>query len=125
MVNEYLDYVFLLLAQFAGGPGPKENNLVRFGIPALLFGVLLWVAWSRQRHEDLPREKWLVWGFGLGFARELFMFLHVGSRILFQTEYDHCISEPLEHAMAMAAMVPSATAVVICLYALVRTSPTA
>ncbi len=28
-----VEYLFLLLRQFVGGPGPLENNLVRFGLP--------------------------------------------------------------------------------------------
>ncbi len=101
---KFWDFLWLLLGQFAGGPGPKENNLMRFGIPAVIWLVLLWVAWSRQRHEDLPREKLLVWGFGLGFAREAFMFLHTASKILTGTETDACVVEPIEHALAMAAV---------------------
>ena len=72
-MNEFFDFALRLLNQFAGGPGPIENNLVRFGLPAILWGGLLIVAWSRQREQDLPREKLLVWGFGLGFASALLM----------------------------------------------------
>jgi hypothetical protein len=35
-------------------------------LSAILWGTLLAIAWSRQRGHDLPREKLLVWGFGLG-----------------------------------------------------------
>ena len=59
-MEQIADYVLLLLAQFAGGPGPRENNLIRFGLPAILWAVLLAVAWSRQRQQELPREKMLV-----------------------------------------------------------------
>ena len=106
----FWDFLWLLLGQFAGGPGPKENNLMRFGIPAVIWAILLWVAWSRQRHEDLPREKLLVWGFGLGFVREAFMFLHVASKIITKTEKDACLVEPIEHALAMAAVIVIAAA---------------
>ena len=34
------DFILLLLNQFAGGPGPRENNLMRFGLPA---GVQLFI----------------------------------------------------------------------------------
>ena len=80
-MSQILDFL-LLLAQFAGGPGPKENNLMRFGLPAVLWLALLIVAWSRQRQQELPREKLLVWGFGLGLARELFMFSHVAMQLM-------------------------------------------
>lgn len=102
---KFWDFLWLLMGQYAGGPGPIENNLMRFGIPAVIWAVLLWVAWSRQRHESLPREKLLLWGFGLGFGREAFMFLHIASKIITGTEKDTCLVEPIEHALAMAALI--------------------
>jgi signal transduction histidine kinase len=105
-MDTFLDLLLLGLCQFAGGPGPPENNLVRFGLPAMLWGMLLVVAWSRQRTRELPRERLLVWGFGLGFARELFMFVQVAERVL--GRYQHIegeLHQPIEHALAMAAIV--------------------
>jgi len=105
-VNKFADFLLLLLTQFAGGPGPRENNLMRFGLPAALWGALLLVAWSRQRQNELPREKMLVWGFGLGFARELFMFSHVALNLLgMASSTKYFAPEPLEHALTMAAIV--------------------
>ena len=108
----FVDYVLLLLGQFTGGPGPKENNLVRFGLAAILWLLLFVVAWSRQRQQSLPRERLLLWGFGLGFAREWFMFSHVSAQLLsvtFLPPSSH-LSEPLEHALTMAAIVVVAAA---------------
>ena len=109
MVNKFLDFLLVLLTQFAGGPGPIENNLMRFGLAAVLWGALLIVAWSRQRHNELPREKLLVWGFGLGLARELFMFSFVSLQMLDVVEREsvYFVSAPLEQALAMAAVVMS------------------
>ena len=106
-MGEYADFVLKLLSQFAGGPGPKENNLVRYGLPAILWAILLVVAWSRQRKQQLPRERLLVWGFGLGLARELFMFSHVAMQLVRGPDYDTHLffSEPLEHALTMATVV--------------------
>ncbi len=103
----FVDYFLLLLSQFAGGPGCIENNLMRFGIPAVMWAVLLLVAWSRQRQNERPREKWLVWGFGLALARELFMFVFTSLQILGVLERPaaYFISAPLEQALAMAAIV--------------------
>jgi hypothetical protein len=70
-MGSFGEFTILFLQQFAGGPGPPENNLVRFGLAALLWLVLLVIAWSRQRNQNLPRERLLVVGFGLAFAREL------------------------------------------------------
>ena len=46
MDNEFLDFLVLLLNQFAGGPGSPANNLVRFGLPADYWPAftILWVA---------------------------------------------------------------------------------
>jgi len=60
VVDNVLDFILLLLSQFGGGPGPVENNLVRFGLPAILWGILLYIAWNRQHSQDLLREKLLV-----------------------------------------------------------------
>lgn len=103
----FADYILLLLSQFAGGPGCIENNLMRFGLPAVMWAALFWVAWSRQRDIERPREKWLVWGFGLALARELFMFTFVSLQIIgvVQRQSAYFISAPLEQALAMAAIV--------------------
>ena len=52
-MNDVGDYLLTLLGEFAGGPGPVENNLVRFGLAAILWAVLLMIAWSRQRSQHL------------------------------------------------------------------------
>jgi hypothetical protein len=106
-VTKLLEFLLVLLAQFAGGPGGAENNLIRFGLAAIFWGLLLFVAWSRQRKEELPREKLLVWGFGLGLARELFMFISVSLQLLnvMELESVYFVSAPLEHALAVAAVV--------------------
>jgi len=110
-MKEFWDYLLMLLGQFAGGPGPKENNLVRFGLAAILWAILLAVAWSRQRDNKLPRERLLVWGFGLGLARELYMFSHVSLKIMGgKGDLGLHVSEPLEHALTMAAIVTVAGA---------------
>ena len=31
------EFLLLLLRQFAGGPGPPENNLVRFGLWSMIW----------------------------------------------------------------------------------------
>ena len=106
-MGKVLDFILLLLSQFAGGPGPVENNLVRFGLPAILWAILLYIAWSRQRAQDLPREKLLVWGFGLALIRELYMFGQMAYRLLGSNNVEaSCdVIQPLEHGLAMAAMI--------------------
>ncbi len=101
------DFILRLFSQFAGGPGPPENNLVRFGLAAVLYAALFLVAWSRQRQQEYPREKLLLWGFGLGLTRETYKFLHTAIRMLTGTDHDaFCtVSEPVEHTLAMAAII--------------------
>jgi len=106
-MDNVLDFILLLVSQFAGGPGPVENNLVRFGLPAILWGILFYIAWTRQRSQDLPREKLLVWGFGLAFLRDLYMFSQMSYRLLGGREAEiKCdVFQPLEHGLAMIAMI--------------------
>ncbi len=104
----FVDYLFLLLQQFAGGPGPPENNLMRFGVPTAMWAVLIAIAWQRQRGGNHPRERLLLWGFGFGFLREAFMFLHVSLRITHPEVHEtHAFLalEPLEHALALVSVV--------------------
>ena len=112
VVTRFLDYLLILLNQFVGGPGEPENNLVRFGLAAAFLAVLLWVAWVRQRRYDLPRERRLVWGFGLALARELLMFVFTSLQILGLVEQGAAYSmfAPLECALAVAAIVTIAGA---------------
>ena len=107
-MSDLWKFVILTLTQFMGGPGPRENNLVRFGLPAIMWAVLLAIAWSRQRKAPLPRERALLWGFGLGFVRETFMFLHVADQVIRQVggeAAEPCLVQPIEHALAMASII--------------------
>ena len=67
-MDKFLGFWLTPLTQIAGGPGPAENDLVRFALPTILWAVLLASAWSGQRHGGLPREGLLVWGLRLGLA---------------------------------------------------------
>lgn len=106
-MSELLDFLLQLLSQFAGGPGMMENNLVRFMIPAILWGGLLYIAWARQREKDLPREKLLVWGFGLGLVSALLMAGFASLQILEvidrQATYGYLV--PVDRALAMASII--------------------
>ena len=106
-MSQLFDFFLQFLSQFAGGPGPMENNLVRFGLPAVLWGALLVVAWTRQRHHDLPRERLLVWGFGLGFASAFLMATFVSLQMLdmIEREAAYAFLVPLDRALAMSSVV--------------------
>jgi signal transduction histidine kinase len=92
-----------ILAEFSGGPGSPQNNLVRFGMAALFWAALLTVAASRQRTGDHPRERWLVWGFGLALLREAFMFGNVVLKMQRAAlgESMGAVVEPVEHALSL------------------------
>ena len=106
-MNEPLGFFIQFLSQFAGGPGPPENNLVRFGLAALFWIVLLGVTWNRQRQEKRPREQLLLAGFALATFREVYMFSQQTLRIMTGTEHDALcrLTAPLEHSLSIAAMV--------------------
>lgn len=106
-MDQFSELVLQFLTQFAGGPGPAENNLVRFAIPAAMWAILLYVAWSRQKHGDYPREKLLVWGFALGLLRELVMLARLSVKIINESGHDAlcAVVEPFEHALALASIV--------------------
>ncbi len=109
---QILDFLLELMAEFAGGPGPPGNNLVRFGLAATLWLVLLALALSRQREGRLERERLLVVGFALALLRELFKFAHLSVRLV--TDSDHsvfcAVIAPMEHALTLASLVVIAAA---------------
>lgn len=106
-MESFGEFVLLFIQQFAGGPGPSENNLTRFGLASMLWLILLLVAWSRQRSEDLPREKLLVWGFALALIRELIMLGLTIRKIIIIEDLggEDIYFHPLEHALEMAAVI--------------------
>lgn len=106
-MTNFLDFVLLVLSQFSGGPSAPENNLVRFGLAAIFWGVLLVFAWSRRRSDGRLRERWLIYGFALGFCRELLMLSHASMRLLYPDNYQMAciIIEPIEHALLLAMVV--------------------
>lgn len=111
-MSKFFDFLFLLLRQVGGGPGPPENNLVRFGLAAILWSILLKIAWSRQRSQELPREKLLVWGFGLALLHEINMFSMTSLKIITNNHSEQICSviEPIEHGLAMLAIIVTAGA---------------
>jgi len=106
-MSDFGEVLLTFIKQFAGGPGPPENNLMRFALPALLWGALLFIAWRRQRVQHRPREWLLIWGFALGLTRELIMFTLVVMRLLGYKEIttQTWVVQPLEHGLAMAAII--------------------
>lgn len=106
-MEKIFDFVLLLISQFAGGTGQMENNLVRFSIPAVTYGALLLVAWSRQRESHPPRERLLVWGFGLGATSGIVMSIFVAIQMLgiVERQAAYPILVPMERSLSIASIV--------------------
>lgn len=106
-MNELIDFLINFISQFAGGPGPPENNLVRFGLAAILWGVLLATAWNRVRRESHVRERLLLAGFGLALFSELFKLGNLLYKMLMGIEHGPlcAVLVPAEHALTLVSIV--------------------
>ena len=106
MPDRIAEYWLTLLAQIGGGRGGPENELVRFGLGVLLWGVLLAFALQRRREDQVPHENLLVWGFGAGLARESMLFVAASLDVsgLVPLAVLRPFLPPLEQAVAMAAV---------------------
>lgn len=100
-------FILDLLAQFGGGRGPVERELVRTGLEATFWGLLLGVSLWRKSITDSPRERLLVAAFSLGLARAVLLFLVFSFEILgiFAFRKSHLFFPPLEHAFLLASVV--------------------
>ena len=106
-MNDLLDFLLNFISQFAGGPGPPENNFVRFGLAAILWGILLATAWNRAHGESHERERLLLAGFGLALFRELIKLGYLLYKMLSGIEHGPlcAVAVPAEHVLTMASVV--------------------
>ena len=72
-MGDFLTTTLSLMAQFTGGPGESNDNIVRFVLAGIAWAALLALARQRQKQGNRPHERLLVWGFAFGLTRELFM----------------------------------------------------
>lgn len=108
---EFFELVMGVGTQFSGGHSLIDyrfDHLVfEFGLPAILWFFLLVFAWYRQRQENLPHERWLAWGFGLGLFWTLSMI--VLGALTANEVFDHVFLQvflmPLEHVIFSASLV--------------------
>ena len=101
------EYLITVLDQFGGPTGGQENQLAGFGLSAIFFATLFLIAWKRNRREHRPREQLLVWGFGLGLVRELFMFAMI-SLVIARAMTPGSLESffpPLEHTLRSIAVI--------------------
>jgi len=64
-----------ILGEIAGGRGGEVNDLPRFTLGLIFWGVLLAGALNARRRNALLRDKLLLVGFVVGFSRDLFMLI--------------------------------------------------
>lgn len=96
-----------LLAQITGGRGGISFGIVHFVIAAGLFAIVFAVASKKYQLTRSPRERLLAWGFGLGFAREMFLLaLATVQALKWVNPLDlHEIFPPLEHALRTISLI--------------------
>ena len=111
-MSNWMKTLLDLLAQVTGGRGGISYGLVNFVIAAVFFAVFFAIALAKYRQNPLPREKLLIWGFGLGLARELFMLCLVVVQALgwVQPVSLHVFFPPLEHAVRTVSLIVVAAA---------------
>jgi signal transduction histidine kinase/ActR/RegA family two-component response regulator len=101
-----------LLAQVTGGRGGISYGIINFVLATIFFAIFFAIATAKYRQNPLPRERLLVWGFGLGLARELFMVCLVVVQALgwVQPVSLHAVFPPLEHAVRTCSLIVVAAA---------------
>ncbi|MHB8789611.1 MAG: hybrid sensor histidine kinase/response regulator [Desulfobulbaceae bacterium] len=101
-----------LVARFTGRGGGPEHNIVQFVLAGVAWAALLALALQQQKRRNRTGDRLLVWGFGFGLAREVFM---LGVALLFSYGARAkaslpAVFPPLEHALLDLAMVIIAAA---------------
>lgn len=64
-----------ILSEIAGGQGGAVNDLPRFTLGLIMWGVLIISAANARRRSALLRDKLLIAGFVVAFSRDLFMLI--------------------------------------------------
>jgi len=62
-----------ILGEIGGGRGGAVNELPRFTLGMMFWGIMLIGALNARRRSALLRDKLLIAGFFVGFARDFFM----------------------------------------------------
>ena len=104
---EWITVLLQLLSQFTGVKGGVDNNIVIYGIAALLYTSLFAFARANHRNTSNYRDLLLKWGFGFGLGRELFMLVMavIQAEGLVDPGNLHQFFPPLEHELLGLAFV--------------------
>ncbi len=107
-INTLLD----LITQITGGRGGIDHVIVNYVFAATFYGILMAVVLAKYSKDPQPRERLLIWGFGLGLARELFMLLLAAIQAFKGIDplSLHEVFPPLEHAVRTVSLVIIAAA---------------
>ena len=100
-MEEWLQILLNMLAQFTGGRGGIDHVIVNYVIAALFWAVLWLLALARSRQTAAPRERLLLWGFAIALSRELFMIVMALLQALqiMDPVSLHTVFPPLEHEL--------------------------
>jgi signal transduction histidine kinase/ActR/RegA family two-component response regulator len=109
---DWIKIILDMLAQLTGGRGGIDNVIVNFVVAGILFGVMFAIAFAKYRQDHNQREYLLLWGFGLGLAREVFMLVLAIVQALggVNPVTLHVFFPPLEHAVRTASLIVVAAA---------------
>ncbi len=109
---EELKIILQLVSQFTGSQGGISVGIVHFVFAAVCFGFLFVFALNKYRENQNPREQLLIWGFAIGFVRELFMLLLATLQALKWVDPVslHALFPPLEHMVRTASLILIAAA---------------
>lgn len=109
---KWLETLLNMLSQFTGGRGGIDNVVVNYGIAAIFYTILFAFALSKYCENPQPRERLLLWGFGFGLSRELFMIVMATMQALGLVDAVtlHVIFPPLEHTLLGVALATIAAA---------------
>jgi len=73
MFEALTTYALEILGEIAGGRGGVVNDLPRYTLGLMIWGVMLAGALAARRRTALLRDKLLIAGFVVGFCQDLFM----------------------------------------------------
>ena len=109
---EELKIILQLVSQLTGSQGGISVGIVHFVFAAVCFGFLFVFALNKYRENQNPREQLLIWGFAIGFVRELFMLLLATLQALKWVDPVslHALFPPLEHMVRTASLILIAAA---------------
>ncbi len=90
-----------------GGRGDPAQELLFEALASLLLVTLFALAWHRVRRESSPRERVLIWGFGIAAFRDFSLFVLLSLDIVGYFDYRkaHDVISPFDHMLSLVSLV--------------------